>query len=416
MIDGENVKRDFVPGTAPPTTGTVTGLVWNDLDGDGIRDGGEAGLANRTVFVDTNGNQSLDLSEISATTDSSGNYTLRNVPSGAHDVVQVVAAGFSETAAPGSVTVTAGSTTSGIDFGNQQQARIVEFSGKTNLSYVDSNGDTVSIRFSGNGSGELHLPAGPTGDAETLIITGSDTRTSIKISARGGDGFTQIENVQTDGDLRAFDGRNVIVDGDLTFGGNVSKFRVFATTDDAEISAGFITKFDVMSTLRGSVDVAGITKLGARGDILDATIHSDGTISKVSVNGTVRDSTITAANFGKASIKGSLLDSLFLAGADLGADGELGGTGVNADTFAAGRIDGLTVKGAMANSLVGAGANPVDSDFGDGNDAAITGSQIRKLAVKGGVSNDSFFISDLYPTKLKFGREKIDPSLDLRFI
>jgi len=46
------------PGTSLP--GEIHGTKWNDLDGDGFRDAGEPGLGGWTIYLDQNGNGSLD--------------------------------------------------------------------------------------------------------------------------------------------------------------------------------------------------------------------------------------------------------------------------------------------------------------------------------------------------------------------
>src|SRR5689334_10154557 len=68
----------------------VSGFVYRDLNGDDIRQTGEPGLANRTVFHDANFNNRLDPGEISAVSDSSGAYRLANVPAGAKNIRQIV--------------------------------------------------------------------------------------------------------------------------------------------------------------------------------------------------------------------------------------------------------------------------------------------------------------------------------------
>ena len=40
--------------------GSISGVVFNDLDGDGIRDLNETGIANRIVYDDTNNNTKRD--------------------------------------------------------------------------------------------------------------------------------------------------------------------------------------------------------------------------------------------------------------------------------------------------------------------------------------------------------------------
>src|SRR4029450_128193 len=63
--------------------GTVTGVKFNDLDGDGVRDAGEPGLPGWPISADLNRNGRLDAGEPSTVTGAGGSYTL-TVPSGTH--------------------------------------------------------------------------------------------------------------------------------------------------------------------------------------------------------------------------------------------------------------------------------------------------------------------------------------------
>ncbi len=85
-------------GSAPPFdddstvtliqgTNTIGDLVWSDDDGDGVVDGGEAGIADITVelYYDVDGDGELDADDILVTTassDGSGNYSFDLLPDG----------------------------------------------------------------------------------------------------------------------------------------------------------------------------------------------------------------------------------------------------------------------------------------------------------------------------------------------
>ena len=69
--------------------GTITGLAFDDLNGNGVRDAGEQGLPGVTVFLDANRNGVLDAGERSAVTDASGNYRFANLGPGTYRVRSV---------------------------------------------------------------------------------------------------------------------------------------------------------------------------------------------------------------------------------------------------------------------------------------------------------------------------------------
>jgi VCBS repeat-containing protein len=80
--------------------GTVSGVKFNDLDGDGVRDPGEPGLAGWTIYADLNNNRQLDANEPAAVTAADGSYTL-TLPSGTYVLREVLQAAWRETAPRG---------------------------------------------------------------------------------------------------------------------------------------------------------------------------------------------------------------------------------------------------------------------------------------------------------------------------
>ncbi len=109
-------------GGTTTTGGTITGTVYNDLNGNGTQDSGETGLAGWQVFVDVNGSGSYVSGDPTATTDANGTYTFSGVPAGSYTIGIVSQSGFStvEGSSEWDVNVTAGQSVDGGSFGETQ--------------------------------------------------------------------------------------------------------------------------------------------------------------------------------------------------------------------------------------------------------------------------------------------------------
>ncbi len=76
---------------------TITGTVFNDLDGSGAQDPGESGMSGVTVFLDLDNSGGLDVGEPSTTTDGSGHYAFASLSDDTYHVTVVVPASFNPT-------------------------------------------------------------------------------------------------------------------------------------------------------------------------------------------------------------------------------------------------------------------------------------------------------------------------------
>jgi hypothetical protein len=105
-------------------TAVIGDTVWNDLDGDGVQEAGEPGLAGREVYLDSNVNGQWDSGEPKLTTDVSGNYSFTGLAAGSYVVAQVPRLGWNQTypvsPATYSVTLTDGQTRNDLDFGDYE--------------------------------------------------------------------------------------------------------------------------------------------------------------------------------------------------------------------------------------------------------------------------------------------------------
>ena len=82
--DGELTARTWAQSPA-----SITGVVFNDLNGDGVQDAGEPGLAGVLVYLDVNNTGSLVGSDPSTVTNSSGQYRFDGLAAGTYVVREV---------------------------------------------------------------------------------------------------------------------------------------------------------------------------------------------------------------------------------------------------------------------------------------------------------------------------------------
>jgi hypothetical protein len=121
--DSESVSAAY---DMPINLGAITGTVWRDDNGNNNQDGGEPGLAGRTVFIDLDNDRVRDKLEPVATTDVVGDYRFDFYVAGTFNIAQLVAPTDTQTfpANNGShtVTITNGQVAANIDFGNRTGA------------------------------------------------------------------------------------------------------------------------------------------------------------------------------------------------------------------------------------------------------------------------------------------------------
>lgn len=98
--------------------GLISGIVFEDKNGNGRKDGKETDLANWTISL-----KKPDGSTITSTTNDSGNYSFTGLGPGKYTVTEVQQTGWKQTTKdPGQITITSGTNdTSGNDFGNRKK-------------------------------------------------------------------------------------------------------------------------------------------------------------------------------------------------------------------------------------------------------------------------------------------------------
>jgi len=117
----ESLARDFanfdVAASAP---GSVSGAVWNDVNGNGLREAGDLGLSGWTVFVDMDADGILDAGEPQATSAADGSYSIANISAGTVNIYVQPTVGWRATAPvtnSRSIALKSGENAVGLDFG-----------------------------------------------------------------------------------------------------------------------------------------------------------------------------------------------------------------------------------------------------------------------------------------------------------
>lgn len=151
-------------------TGTVTGVKFNDLNGNGIRDAGEPGLAGVTITRTGSINDPAG-TPLSVVTDAQGNFTFANVPFGTFTLTETVPVGFAQTAPapPGTNSATinfAQRTVSGLLFGNRALVQPGTVSGEK---FNDANGNGVRDAGEGGLSGVTIRLTDSSGTVRTAV-------------------------------------------------------------------------------------------------------------------------------------------------------------------------------------------------------------------------------------------------------
>jgi uncharacterized protein YkwD len=163
----ENVKVDLDTSNAP-VAASVSGVVFSDLDQNGVPGGSEGGFGGFTVFVDADSDGLLDAGENSTVTNASGSYTLTGLSGGTYDIGVLARGGYLATTSESlSVSVGPGQASAGNDFG---QFQWLTKSG--NVATINGTGGNDSITFTVRADGTSVV--GFNGKGQTLDATYTD--------------------------------------------------------------------------------------------------------------------------------------------------------------------------------------------------------------------------------------------------
>ncbi len=169
------------PDFGAMTLGAIAGTVYNDQNVNNQRDGTEAGVSNVTVFIDRNGNRSLDLDETAVTTNGTGAFTFSGLRPGTYTVMAVEA--LDTVTSVGQAIVPNTGAGVSVLLGRQSTGSI------RGGVFVDANGNGIrdngetgltdsDVFLDSNGNGVLDLD-------EATVVTGADGSYQFSGLSRG---------------------------------------------------------------------------------------------------------------------------------------------------------------------------------------------------------------------------------------
>jgi hypothetical protein len=165
MTNEERSAQQLQPVVVGNTGPAILGIKFNDLNGDGIRQPNEPGLANIPFLLEpaasANGVFNAGTGELSTTTDANGAFSFINLVPGNYQITETAVPANFRTTTPNPLAVTLGNTNANIFFGNTAitGSRIV------GCKYLDLDGDgfrdgdepgikNVRIYIDSNGNGQ----------------------------------------------------------------------------------------------------------------------------------------------------------------------------------------------------------------------------------------------------------------------
>lgn len=224
--------------------------------------------------------------------------------------------------------------------------------GKKNRVIVhDLDGTTAVIVMTG-GTGQVFQQ----GTEIVVNITSSGTGAVLTITTnKGGDGRATFGDITVTGNLKSIIARTSDITGTLSVTGSLGSA--------------------VLGNIPGNISVGGSIGNLSAGD-LGGTLYSGGSIGNLKLGNVT--GVIAAAGSIKNIRAKTLNKSKVLAGANLGSDGLLGGSGSAQDTFAAASIGNIVVSGAITGAFIGAGVDPVDAVYGNANDKSAGAASLIK--------------------------------------
>ncbi len=187
---------------------------------------------------------------------------------------------------------------------------------------------------------------------------------------------------------------------------------------------GFSGNLRSNATISQLGKTAAIASLTITGGDFTGRLNADGLVgtlklakNSAGIGGSIQNATLAASGFTQVTVGRDVMNSVILAGARLGADGVISGSGPDADTFSSGKINNFSVTGIVRSSVVGAGLDPQATLLNGIRDNIVggTASAIPAMSIGGTASEDSYFSAGVFPASVKIAGINVNPRTDARF-
>lgn len=264
-------------------------------------------------------------------------------------------------------------------------------SGVKSANFADADGTVTNVSIKGNGSATLAFDG--TGLTQTtakgkttisgtgvaiaqLNVTGSDAKTAVTISSKGGDGISTVADVSVDGAVRSITGKGVSLTGTLSTGGAVAAVTL-GSVNGGTLSLG-----------GAATDKGSALSLGT---LTDATVDSLGTIRSLKVTSAVNVTSttegITASSIGSVSSAGDFAASITAPG-----EGDIGSVKVNGNLtgdVAAHQIGTISVRGDISGATITASHGAAEATNPNGKNDRGIGTLAARGALTGVTVNSA---------------------------
>ena len=251
--------------------GSISGVKFNDLNGNGLRDAGESGIDGVTIYLDLNNDGQLDGTDVFQITASGGLYSFSVTPDAnksttANDpyiVREVVPDGWMQTTVnPLPILISAlDPTESNVNFGNMLMLRALHIEKEVDKTTVDAAGTVLNYTITVKNNGNVDL---------THVMLTDDFASAMLDS-----GDTDGDSVLDVSEIWIYKASHTVTQGEMNTGGtivNVAKVITDQTTEQSDDASTSVTQTPGL-TITKDVDKTNVNSTGT----LTYTIALDNT-------------------------------------------------------------------------------------------------------------------------------------------